>query len=387
MKRLHSIFLLFVLLCSTRTANAQMFVSQKYGFAIDLPEAFSIETQDSDEKGYLFKHSFFPVTVIVKVYDDNRYPSVATAMDDMLEKLNGQADAEEFTWRNTQCCLASFSMQLPGTDGQTGWATTISLSNSKAILGVLCYTDQSMKIKCHQFMTSIIDSIIIDRGSLYEPGLLTTFSYPATKKKNITLQIHNKKINTTIDEEDAEANKWIVDREYAILTAYAGHINWKEAWQRYYRIIFRDAYTRLKPAATAINQALYPTAIKENKSNPEAAIAQYLLTWIQDFEYKRDAKNADFTNLIATLTGEGNDCDSRSLLLCALMQHTGIQTVLFISNEYKHAVAGLALDIPGAKITVNKTPYVLAETTAHVPIGLIDQNMSNTDKWIPVLLP
>ena len=70
------------------------------------------------------------------------------------------------------------------------------------------------------------------------------------------------------------------------------------------------------------------------------------------------------------------------------MSHLGIKPELFISREYSHAVYGLDLNLPGAKIEVNGTEFLLNETTAKgVRPGLMAKDMSDTEKWIPVLLP
>ena len=70
------------------------------------------------------------------------------------------------------------------------------------------------------------------------------------------------------------------------------------------------------------------------------------------------------------------------------MEQFGTKSTLFISNEYKHAVYGVDLNLNGAKIQVGDKWFVLNETTAKgVKPGLIAQDQNDTDKWIPVVLP
>ena len=116
-------------------------------------------------------------------------------------------------------------------------------------------------------------------------------------------------------------------------------------------------------------------------------LIQILLDWVQDFKYRRDSKGTDFTPVTASVQGVGSDCDSRSLLMCILLEHMGIKSELFISREYSHSVFGLAVRHNGALINVDGTDFVLGETTAKVNFGLIAQEQSDTKKWIPVDLP
>jgi hypothetical protein len=382
-----SIFV-FLFFLSMFHSSAEVFISQKYGYAIDLPEAFNIIQRDTDERGYLFNHAILPVTLAVKIYNSGEYTNADAALTGAFNKLNAGGDRSAVKWRNTDCILSSFSMKTEGSNTkQKGWTTAVDLPDKKTQLIVLCYADENKEAGCEQLILSVIDSIMIDRGSFFEPGIVTTFAYPATSPKQVALIINNIKINTEIDSEDAEAAKFIIDREYAVLSLYAAHKNWKEAWQRYYRMIFRDSYKRLTKPAADIYKALFADAVKQDSQQPEAVIAQMLLTWSQNFQYVRDPKNSDFTDLISEMTGTASDCDSRSLLLCVLMENMGIKSTLFISHEYSHAVAGFDIDRNGAKISAGGKNYLLAETTAHVNLGLIAQDMSDTTKWIPVELP
>ena len=116
-----------------------------------------------------------------------------------------------------------------------------------------------------------------------------------------------------------------------------------------------------------------------------------LLNWVQNFDYKRDNSkktSSDFTNLIDTFLGGGSDCDSRSMLMCVLLKNIGIDSVLFVSREYSHAVYGADINSWGAKIKVEGKEYLLGETTAKdIKPGLIAKEFSDTSKWIPIVFP
>ena len=130
----------------------------------------------------------------------------------------------------------------------------------------------------------------------------------------------------------------------------------------------------------------------KSPQNQDLFIAQTLLTWVQNFEYKRDnakKNSADFTSLPATICGEGNDCDSRSLLICMFMRSMGYESILLISPEFGHALATVEMDEPGQKYTPDGTDreFLIGETTAKITWGMIAQDYADRSKWFPVFLP
>ena len=71
--------------------------------------------------------------------------------------------------------------------------------------------------------------------------------------------------------------------------------------------------------------------------------------------------------------------------MCIILKQNGIDTSLFISREYSHAVYGAELNAEGAKIKVGEKEFLLGETTVkNLKPGLIAQDQNDTEKWIPV---
>ncbi|MCF6336113.1 MAG: hypothetical protein L3J12_10260, partial [Spirochaetales bacterium] len=61
-----------------------------------------------------------------------------------------------------------------------------------------------------------------------------------------------------------------------------------------------------------------------------------------------------------------------------------IDSILMVSSEYSHSLAGVAVEGPGAHFRYEGTDYLVAETTDNVSIGLIDRNMSDPSKWMGI---
>ena len=368
--------------------NAESIQDKEFGFSLDVPEGYQIADYTDDHMSYVFTHPNIPVTFVMKITAETGLPDCKTVLQKNLNKLKAKGDTDSFKWNNTECAISSFSMNLDAS--YIGWATTTPLKVSGYYLVLICYAPDDKK-GYEQFIISTINSLCIDDNYKNTPGIITSYAYPKEGKQNVTLTIDGKEIKTSIDKSDIEAAEFTIELEYSVLSLYAKHKLWKEAWQRYYRMIYRDNAGRIANVSNDIYKSLYQDCKKENPQNPDLAYAQKLLTWTQGFNYKRakTSNESDFTSLPATICGTGNDCDSRSLLICALLKPYGIDTLLLISHEYSHAMAAVNINAPGQTyfLSENRKEYLFGETTAKVTWGMIAQDQQDRTKWIPVVLP
>ncbi|MBP5520032.1 MAG: hypothetical protein J6X84_05585 [Treponema sp.] len=366
-------------------AFCEKITDNDYKFSLDVPEGYKISDYTKDGLSYVFSHDNIPVTLIMKIINDNSETEGSKILQKNLSKLNAQGQTASFNWSEKSCGISNFSMTLD--TSYTGWAVCAPLLIKNNFVLLLCYAPTE-KQGCDQFIISTINSLCIDEKYKNTPGIITSYAFPKEGTKNIELNIGGKKITTSIDKSDIEAAKFTVDLEYSVLTLYANHKMWKEAWQRYYRMIYRDNAGRLEKASFDIFNALYASCKAENPNNPDITYAQKLLSWVQNFSYKRAASKSesDFTSIPEVLCGQGNDCDSRSMLLSILLNSKGIDTAMLISREYSHAVAITQINAPGQKYLMesNKKEYLFGETTAKVTWGMIAQEHADRKKWIPV---
>lgn len=377
---------IFSLAIFCAASRAELFSSSHYGWTLDLPEGFFLSDATDDGLSYFFEHDFMKVRLAIKIFPSGKFQRNDLAMEDALNKLNADGEIDGFLWRERQVSVASFSFQIPGNQtAQSGWGISASLPKSGADIVVLCYADSENSNDVQQFIISALDSIVLEDDDWRKPGIITSYAFPARQKKDIALKIDGKYIFTKIPSEASDSANFVIEREFSVLTLYAARKNWKEAWQRYYRLIFREAYSKFDDAAKDIRNALGASALNAKQSKFE--MLKKLLAWTQDFQYNRNQNSSDFNDLASVLQDKGSDCDSRSLLLCVLMEHYGVKSELFISMEYSHAICGFDFAEKGAKINVDGTNYLLCETTAHVKPGLVAQEHSDTSKWISVDLP
>jgi hypothetical protein len=239
------------------------------------------------------------------------------------------------------------------------------------------------RTQLQQLHLSALDSIAPEEADKRAPGPITEYIYPREKRTQARIfGLSNANgiagVSAMIFEDDAEAAQALVDREFSVLSLYAGNARWREAWTRYYRAIYRDSYERLADIAFQVERNLNVPA-REDRD-----FAEQVLHWVQSFGYERDFEGSDFVNLVSAATEGRGDCDSRAMLWAIILTQANINAAMMVSQHYSHAM-GLA-DLPGAgaRFEVNGESLLVAETTAQVSIGLIGAMVSETEHWLGI---
>lgn len=394
-KRIPNVFFILFLCFSAFNAYAELITSEKYGYTIDFPEGFAMEDGTDDETMFLFTHTMMPLHAIIRVYPSKICETAKDAFSLTFSKLNASFECDEVLWRNQKCAIANFTMAPAMMQSvQSGQAVAIPLAKYKSVLVLLAYAPKDLSFDLGQIIASIIDSVMIDTGSFKESGPLTAYAFPSSGKKDVTLTVAGRKITSQMDKSDKEASQFIIDREFAVFRIYAANNSplMFDAWQRFYRIIAKDALGRFKKLSFDLYSALFSEASRRDESNPNAALAQMLLNWVQYFDYAQVSSTpdkADFVNLPAVIDGASSDCDSRSMLLAVLLKNMGMDTCLLVSPYYRHAMLGICLDGKlGQAFEIDGKKYLFGETTGKdMTFGLIFADFPDKTKWLPVEFP
>ena len=377
-------YFLLIIFAITSYSFSEQITDRDFGFSLDIPEGFEIADYTEDGMSYVFSHPNIPVTLVMKLTEEKNAKSAAEVLNINLKKLNASGETDSFKWNGTVCGISNFSMSLD--DNYSGWAVSAPVKIQDYYVILLCYAPESKK-GCDQFIISTINSLSINNEYLNTPGIITSYAFPPEGSESVLLKIGGKEIKTSLDKSDEEAAKFVIDLEYSVLNLYANHKMWKEAWQRYYRMIYRDNAGRLQQTAKNIYDSIYPELKKSKPQDADIKYAQALLSWVQTFGYERAQSKieSDFTSLPASIKGKGSDCDSRSMLVSVLLNYTGIDTAMLISREYSHAVVVTDIPAPGQTFTMkNGREYLFGETTARVTWGMLAQDQADRTKWIPV---
>jgi hypothetical protein len=227
---------------------------------------------------------------------------------------------------------------------------------------------------------SALDSLVPGEGDRRAPGPITEYAYPRGAAREVKLP--GLEVKARIYEGDREAAQALVDREFEVLRLSAETALWQEAWIRFYRVIYRDSFERLAETAFILER-FWNT--REGQKGQERDFAEWLLSWVQSFNYERDRMGSDFVNLVSAAAEGRGDCDSRALLWAIVLAQADIPSAIMVSREYSHAMGLGDLEGPGARFEAGGKRWLVAETTAAVDIGLIGQNVSDIESWFGII--
>ncbi|MCR5219309.1 hypothetical protein [Treponema sp.] len=356
------------------------FNSLKPSVYMDLPEGFGVKETGENGRYYMLSSSILPVTAIIRIYPQGRFNSNKEALDDVMSKFSLSAQTGEFEWGQCLSAISIFEGNMLGIQS-SGFAASTSLPDNQGTFLYMIWSSSENFEDCAAFMGSFMDSLYLSPDNSLECGAMTAFAYPKeSEKEEITVNIEGTEVKSWINPVDVEAADYLVKREYNTLLNYQKSPVWQLAWQRYYRMIYRDSCSRLLQFTYDAYKSLAPNC----EDNTD--LATKLLNWTQNFEYTRESRESDFVSLPAAVCGEGCDCDTRSMLLCVMLNGMNMNSCLFVSASYGHAIAGLVSEHPGFAFTLGEKAYLTGETTAKgLSWGKIASDMTDQSQWIPVL--
>jgi hypothetical protein len=274
-------------------------------------------------------------------------------------------------------------------DNYSGWGLGVELGKEAgvntaapdaqpALLLALAYSsagNSNMDI----YHLSALDSIAPSQAEVFYPGPIMEFSYPRGELVKIPLAFTS--LEAWIRENDAEAAQVLIEREFALLRNYIFLDNWREAWIRYYRAIYRDSHDRLVDVVFQLERKWFNPELNRNLNRDFAAAA---LAYVQGFHYERDLNGSDFVNLVSAASEGRADCDSRAMLWAMILNQANIPAAMMVSREYSHAMGLADIEGQGARFEVDGKRWLVAETTAAVDIGLIAQEQSAIEAWLGI---
>jgi hypothetical protein len=380
-------------------AFAEPLYSPAWGFRIDLPEGYEYSGGDLKERfsfrtkeGAAFDMVVYPGT----------YRSVEALASDVGRRLGNRGDVSFFDYRTRKAALMELLFSEGGA-AREGWGLCVELEvkgaggsgtnggagsgsstsgSGKPLLLALAYGPAG-KAELETLHLSGLDSIAPSAAEQRYCGPVTDFTYPRGELKKTSLA-GGLGVEALIAEHDSAGAQALVDREFAILRRYEKTPLWKEAWIRFYRAIYRDSWERIADAAFQLERYWAVRAQHEGNSLSDGALAAKSLAFVQGFKYERDLMGSDFVNLVSAVRDGRGDCDSRALLWAMILSQADIPSCIMVSKDYSHAMGLTTVEGTGAHFELAGAKWLVAETTAKVAIGLIDQNMSEIEHWLGV---
>ena len=234
------------------------------------------------------------------------------------------------------------------------------------------------------FLLSAVDSYSPSRRWGRSPGAVGRFLEISgeTGTETASAEIAGERVVWESSPAGNAASQDLIEREAAVLAAYGGQpALFTEAWRRYYRLVFRDSYSRLGPLAESLKNGPFPPENSEPRK-----VAEALLEWLQGFSYGSTEGFSDLLAPSAACALGTGDCDSLALVLLILMDSYGVEGRLLISSEARHALA--ALDVPGEglRYVENEESWLTAELTSRMPLGEIPARLDGVEDWFGINL-
>jgi hypothetical protein len=389
---------------SFSSLSADPAVSPRFGFRIDLPPGYlptnsglpassGLATNsglpaNSGNNQFFFRNpqgSSFEISVISQTQNPQTY------LQGVVSNLGGTAEpkagppVEAFEYHGHKAALAEFE-----SSAYKGWGLCISLDEGTLLALAYGQTKDAAQDLLHR---SCLDSIAPSPAEQRYWGPITEYTWPRGPVGETKL--FNTDITAKIAQGDAKAAQGLIDREFQVLSQFERTPQWQEAWQRFYRMIYRDSYERIADAAFQLERSWNAALLIHDRGDSntttyfsglsETALAAKALSYVQEFQYERDLMGSDFINLVTALTEGRGDCDSRALLWAVMLNQANSDAGIMVSRDYGHAMGIADLAGEGARFPFAGNQYLVAETTAKVNLGLIGQNVSEISKWLGVL--
>ncbi|GAB4297670.1 MAG: hypothetical protein Kow0098_22130 [Ignavibacteriaceae bacterium] len=153
-------------------------------------------------------------------------------------------------------------------------------------------------------------------------------------------------------------------------------LNSKIVWDNIYRLVYNNNKRKFLNIIKGFNR------IFEQQNMPPKTRLLFLITFVQNIEYKRPGGDLDLLPPLACIANRYGDCDTKALLLYILLESYNIDCVLFWSYKYAHAMLGVAVNGRGYYIKFKGKRYYFLETTyPDWDIGQISPEADNLRYW------
>ncbi len=366
------LYIILILSISSFFYGYEVFNSQ-IGYIVDLPEEWIV--LDSDNSSLVtFADPTHNATFQIFCFKKEAFNSPVEILNYIKKSFTADGEQESFYFMNqesifTDLTFATMNYKVRG--------YCVLINGKQFDYALLSSSNIEYYEQFHDYLLSCINSFSLSKEEKLYPGPVSQYYYTSSGKSDtlIKFQINDKNIDFNYDINDIEATEIVIQREARIL-ALTKKDHYK-AWERYYRMIYKDNYNRLKKFSDSLSLIINKSSINDIKN---------LILWIQNFNFNRTNTIADFTSPIELITSQSGDCDSRVVLLSIVLNHMGIDSIILVSVEYSHSIIGIDVNFGGKKILYNNKNYLLVELTAKREIGVLDERVSDLKYWHPMKL-
>ncbi len=381
---------ILVFFATAPRVEALQFRNAQLGYVVDVPAGWEIAEAATPELVSFIDPGGIAVFQVFSFPGDT-FENAGEIDAFIRQQLGASGDSAPFVYNGRKAVFADLTFAAgKGEDAQPDAGPQLRgyyafVDREDRDYAVMSFTEVSAYEDYHDFLLTNVDSFAADDQGRFFPGPVSQFysAYPPPDTEGQPLDFGGSAVMLELGDEETEATQVLIEREARILNAYGlerwgGGGEWVEAWKRFYRVIYRDNVDRLKALSADIEKHLRHAGVARRD------IPARLLDWLQDFEYARNGTLSDLQSPILSLVTRTGDCDALALIYIILLHHMDFDTIMMISSQYAHALAAVDVQGDGARYEYEGTRYLVAELTADVELGMIDQSMADPAGWIPV---
>ncbi len=350
-------------------------VTLQGGARMDIPEAWILDDSDPAVPSWFSPDTLSAAEILL--WASGSWDDMQTFVDETIP-VDAQGDIITFPCWDGEVALVNWSFPISGSVLQ-GWFLYVRGTSGPDIRLSAIASEEDFAER-QPFLLSVLDSYIPSADYRLYPGAVSRFlelSGDSGEASTVSAEVGGEVIRWNESPAGNQAAQDVIEREALILTAYAGVPElFYPAWERYYRLVYRDGYHRLDSLASALNEGPLPVS----DTDPVVA-AKTILSWLQKFEYGSIEGVSDLlapSSACSTATG---DCDSLSLVLIMLMQRYGVESRLILTHQAHHAVTGLSLSGEGLRLTDAQGSWLVAELTTELPLGDLPDRLHGVTDW------
>ena len=174
------------------------------------------------------------------------------------------------------------------------------------------------------------------------------------------------------------AQQWLDRSERELARTVRSRGQGDRYWGNVYRKIIRFNDHRLDNVASALEAQALEMELDDFQ------LANFVLSFVQHIPYRIPGNRLGLLAPPQTLKEIYGDCDSKSLLYVLILRKLGYETVMFVNNRIRHAMAGVSTNATGKYLSSQGIRYYFAETTG---VGYrIGQLNTRPEDWYLVRL-
>jgi hypothetical protein len=400
--------LLFIGLILPAMVSAQtVFLNPDYQYIVDIPVGWEI--LDGEQTEFIsFTDSDHVAVFQIVAFPGDRFATSEELEKYIIESYDAQGDRASFRYLDRPAVFGDYRFSTDDYDVRGYMAF---LNRDDFDFAVMTFVPEDYYEEYHDLLLSVLDSFSPDRLTRNYPGPVSQFFLPLSREEYADGEERSQSDETENgavlslpggsdyrlpgsvgSDEVRDATQTVIEREARVLSEYAPQEGesprigngpapaWAVAWRRYFRMIYRDSFSRLEPVAEALFMDLTEAGVNREEMPAE------ILSWLQGAEYRRTPSLSDLMSPSACLVDFAGDCDSLGITYAILLHHLGFDAILMASIEYAHAMVGVDIPGEGARFPYEGRKWLVAELTEDVAIGQIAQDMSDIGGWIGVKL-